>query len=184
MPLEFSIPRNGPIALRKYSNVHESNSSNYTRWNMSRDNPGQYANRYTESSFFDQLLEAELCATRSSASLMPRSSAESRIFSEGVLEKVGQQFALKQIAEKRRRNIVPTGPPSLGRRTPIMTRHRSTFPAGQPADPDEPQVEFDRRVARLLIASSANFIPISAAWLVDDWSLLPELGRGLSPSDT
>jgi hypothetical protein len=32
-----------------------------------------------------------------------------------------------------------------------MTRRRSTFPAGQPADPDELQVEFERRVARLLI---------------------------------
>ena len=73
-------------------------------------------------------------------------------------------------------NIVPTGPPSSGRRTPIMTRRRSTFPAGQLADPDELQVEFERRVARLLIASSANFIPISAAWFVCDWSLFAKAG--------
>jgi hypothetical protein len=57
-----------------------------------------------------------------------------------------------------------------------MTRRRSTFPAGQPADPDELQVEFERRVARLLIASSANFIPISAAWFVCDWSLFARAG--------
>ena len=42
-------------------------------------------------------------------------------------------------------NIMPTGPPFLGRRSPIMTRRRSTFLAGQPADPDELQVEFERR---------------------------------------
>ena len=57
-----------------------------------------------------------------------------------------------------------------------MTRRRSTFPAGQPADPDELQVELDRRVAGLLIASSANFIPINAAWLVGDWSLFARAG--------
>jgi hypothetical protein len=55
-----------------------------------------------------------------------------------------------------------------------MTRRRSTFPAGEPADPDELQVEFDRRLARLLIASSANLIPINAAWLVCDSFLLPD----------
>src|SRR5690348_285647 len=71
---------------------------------------------------------------------------------------------------------VPTRPPSSGRRTPVMTRRRSTFPAGQPADPDELQVEFERRVARLLIASSENFIPISAAWFVCDWSLFARAG--------
>ena len=73
-------------------------------------------------------------------------------------------------------NILPTGPPFLGRRSPIMTRRRSTFLAGQPADPDELQVEFDRRVARLLIASSANFIPISAAGFVCVWSLFARAG--------
>jgi len=73
-------------------------------------------------------------------------------------------------------NIVPTRPPSSGRRTPVMTRRPSTFPAGQPADPDELQVEFERRVAWLLIASSANFIPISAAWFVCDWSLFARAG--------
>ena len=46
-------------------------------------------------------------------------------------------------------NILPTGPPFLGRRSPIMTRRRSTFLAGQPADPDEFQVEFERRNAPL-----------------------------------
>jgi len=73
-------------------------------------------------------------------------------------------------------NIVPTWPPYSGRQTPIITRLRSIFPAGQPADPGELQVEFDRGVVRLLIASSANFIPISAAWLVCDWSLFARAG--------
>jgi hypothetical protein len=65
----------------------------------------------------------------------------------------------------------------FGQRTLNERFRRSTFPAGQPADPDELQVEFERRVAWLLIASSANFIPISAAWFVCDWPLLPKLGR-------
>jgi hypothetical protein len=84
--------------------------------------------------------------------------------------KIGQTYFLDCIGEKGELGTVS------GRRTPIMTRRRSTFPAGQLADPDELQVEFERRVARLLIASSANFIPISAAWFVCDWSLFAKAG--------
>src|SRR6516164_750539 len=82
----------------------------------------------------------------------------------GFLRKLASNLRCIRLPKDADGNIVPTGPPSSGRRTPIMIRYRSTFPAGQPADSDEPQVEFDRRVAWLLIASSANFIPISAAW--------------------
>jgi len=40
-----------------------------------------------------------------------------------------------------------------------MTRRRSTFLAGQPADPDELQVEFERRVARLFDRFIGEFHP-------------------------
>src|SRR5215472_5900262 len=57
-----------------------------------------------------------------------------------------------------------------------MTNRSCSFPAGKPADSDELQVEFERRLARLLIASSANFIPISAAGFVCAWSLFARAG--------
>ena len=73
-------------------------------------------------------------------------------------------------------NILPTGPPFLGRRSPIMTRRRSTFLAGQPADPDELQVEFERRNAPLPDRLIGEFIPISAAGFVCVWSLFARAG--------
>ena len=62
-----------------------------------------------------------------------------------------------------------------------MTRRRSTFPAGQPADPDELQVEFNRRVCVVLDRFIGEFHPDQRSLVGMRWSLLPELGRGLSP---
>jgi len=66
-----------------------------------------------------------------------------------------------------------------------MTRRRSTFLAGQPADPDELQVEFERRVARLFDSFIGEFHADQRELVRNRPGLfLPELGRGLSPSDT